>query len=349
MSVIRGALSGTHPLSEELIGKILDYKYNRDTIEPVQQNFLKELNDLISIQQSAEFPVLSSGSLGIEDLIRPFTRCLKCLKSYHEIGDLPLVRWHYTNTFYRKPRLIARFPEESDVILTDRNALTGISSYSHEALENKVSRIVIPGPVSLVSLIDNGYAGTGSPFYSDINDMIEDAGRFLSQEVAKLPVNYEEIQFDEPALVWKKIPRRLDNSIIQAYEHIRSEIGRRKFIVNTYFENARPALRLLFKLPVDGFGIDLFATNLTNLVTSSFEGKIFQAGIINAKNYLPTRDGKLDHSLTEFYTNLVRLITQLKPEEIILTSNTGLEYLPKSAADACIQQLTAIVKEVQML
>ena len=90
MTKIRAALSGTHSLSEELIGKILDYKYGRDTIQPVQELFHEESAGLVLFQESAGFPVVSSGFLGLEDLIRPFTRSLESFKSYHDLGDLPI-------------------------------------------------------------------------------------------------------------------------------------------------------------------------------------------------------------------------------------------------------------------
>lgn len=347
MTAIRGAISGTHPLSEELVRRILDFKYGRDTIEPVREFFQKELAELVSLQESAGFPIISSGSLGLEDLIRPFTRSLGCFQSYEELGDLPIVRWHYTNTFYRKPRLVDKFSSDSSVILKDRHSLSGHSAYSHEALVGKASRIVIPGPVTLVSLIDAGFLDSTTPPYSDLSTLVEDAGRFLAQEVSKLPPDYKEIQFDEPVLVWKNVSRQLIPSFIKAYEHIKLAVGQKNVIVNTYFGNAMPILGLLLKLPVDGLGIDLLATNLTHLAAASFEGKILQVGILNAENYLPTQNGGLDQSQTRFYSHLAESLIDLNPDELILTSNTGLEYLPRPIADSCIWLLARLVKEVQ--
>ncbi|MHA2233202.1 MAG: hypothetical protein ACXAB4_12020 [Candidatus Hodarchaeales archaeon] len=347
MTAIRGALSGTHPLSEELVKRILDFKYGRDTIEPVREFFQKELAELVSLQESAGFPIASSGSLGLEDLIRPFTRSLDCFQSYEELGDLPIVRWHYTNTFYRKPRLVDKFPNDSSVILKDKHSLSGHSAYSHEALVGKESKIVIPGPVTLVSLIDVGSMDSGASPYSDLSTIIEDAGRFLAQEVSKLPPDYQEIQFDEPVLVWRNTSRQLIPSLIKAYEHIKLAVGQKNVIVNTYFGDAMPILSLLLKLPVDGLGVDFLATNPAHLTATSFEGKILQAGILNAENYVPTQKGDLDQSQTKFYSHLAESLIDLNPDELILTSNTSLEYLPRPIADSCIWLLASIVKEVQ--
>ena len=338
-------MSGTHPLSEDLIRKILDFKYGRDLKNPVIELFQKDLDNLISLQKSLDFPVLSSGSLGIEDLIRPFTRSLDCLKqSYENIGDLPIVRWHYTNTFYRQPKLMDKFPEDSRVLLDDVNTLSEKSAYSHETLENARSRIVIPGPISLVTLIDINHSK--SP-YTSLDEAFEDAGMFLAQEVEKLPGFYEELQLDEPVFVWNRFPRRFRNSIRQAYQAISSVTeGHRQVIVNTYFESVSPVIDFLLSLPVDGIGIDLVATNLSTLATKDFEGKILQAGIIDSQNYLPTDDGRLDYSDTPYLVKLIQALLKLKPEELIITSNTGLEYLPRPIADEKLQQVSRVVKEV---
>ncbi|MFX0094527.1 MAG: hypothetical protein ACFFBD_22520, partial [Candidatus Hodarchaeota archaeon] len=329
-----------------LIRKILDYKYGRDTLEPVQDLFKHETDQLILLQESTHFSVVSSGFLGLEDLIRPFTRSLECFKSYTNIENLPVVRWYHTNTFYRRPKLIDRFPKASRVILDAKHSLSGGSAYSHEAVKDKPSRLVIPGPITLVSLVDVEILGKKNSPYPELNNLLEDSGRFLAQELSKLPSNYKEIQLDEPILVWKKISRRLRPSILQAYQHIKSSVGNKKTIVNTYFEDAIPILSFLLKLPVDGIGLDLTATNPVHLATASFEGKILQAGIINAENYVPTPSGDLDQSQTKFYINLAKLLLKLNPDELILTSNTGLEYLPKSVADKCLHQLSNIVEGV---
>lgn len=347
MTKIRAALSGTHSLSEELIRKILDYKYGRDSITPVKELFHKESAELVLLQESANFPVVSSGFLGLEDLIRPFTRSLDSFKSYHDLGDLPIIRWHYTNTFYRQPTLVDKFPEDSRIILDDKHSLSGGSAYSHEAVKGNTSRIVVPGPFSLVSLVNRGDQEDIKSLYPDLNALIEASGQFLAQELAKLPSNYVEIQFDEPALVWKNFSRQLRPSIKQAYEHIQSAVGNKKTIVNTYFENVMPVLKFLLDLPADGIGIDLIATNLVHLTTTSFEGKILQAGIINAENYVPTPTGDLNQSQTDFFAHLAESLVKLHPTELIVTTNTGLEYLPKPIADSCLQLLGNIVKEVE--
>lgn len=332
-------------MSEELIRKLLDFKYGRDLKNPVMDLFHEDVESLIALQKSLGFPLLSTGSLGIEDLIRPFTRSLDCFKqSYENIGDLPIVRWHYTNTFYRQPRLMDKFPDDSRVLLDDVNTLSEKSAYSHEFLDGVPSRIVIPGPVSLVGLVEIDHAK--SP-YSSVDDALMAAGAYLAQEIEKLPSFYQEIQLDEPLIVWKRHPRRLQDSIRRAYQSIAQVTeGQRRVIVNTYFESTLPVIDFLLSLPVDGVGIDFIATNLNSIANKNFEGKILQAGLIDAQNYVPTAEGRLDVSNTSYHVKLAEALLDLKPEELIITSNTGLEYLPRPVADEKLQQIAQIVKEV---
>ncbi len=345
LTVIRGALAGTHPLSEPLIQKILDFKYGRDLKNPVLGLFQQDLESLINLQQELGFPLISSGSLGIEDLIRPFTRSLECLnRSYQNLGDLPIVRWHHTNTFYRRPSLVDKFPEDSRVLLEDTNFLSEKSAYSHEALASFPSRIIIPGPVSLVSLVD---IDNQKVPYQSKSEIIVAAGAYLAQEIEKLPNHYEEIQLDEPVLSWQRFPRRLYSAIHQAYQVISSlNANDRRLIVNTYFEDITPILDFLLDLPVDGVGIDLIATNLTSLATKNFEGKILQVGIVDSQNYLPTSNGALDFSVTPYLVRIVQAMLTLNPDELIVTSNTGLEYLPRPIADAKLRLISRIIEEV---
>jgi methionine synthase II (cobalamin-independent) len=344
---IRGAVSGTHPLSEELIHRLLDWKYGRNTKKPVEERLSQELNTFIDLQENIGFPIISTGSMGLEDLIRPFTRGLKCLKSYQNIGDIPIVRWHYTNTFYRKPTLVERFPEDSNVILKDQHSLLNASSYFHEYVKEKESRIILPGPFTFVSLIEVKLDEKDTKvLYPSFEELIEDAGRFLAQEIAKLPRNYREIQFDEPILVWQKIPRNLHDSIIKAYDHIKSRIKNTKTIVNTYFSDVVPVLKLLKKIPVNGFGIDFISTNPIHLTNESFDGKIIQAGLINSKNFVPSSDGILDQSRKRFYSHIIEALMELEPKELIVSSNTGLEYFPKVIADETLKYIANIIREV---
>ena len=340
MSIFRGSISGTHPLSDQLITKIMDHKYGRDTVEPVKELFQNEYKQVVELQKSLGFPNLTSGTLGLEDLIRPFTRSLEALKSYEQLGDLPINRFHYTNTFFRQPTLKSKLPDESAVILMDNNTLTGENSYGHHHLGDQKAKIVLPGPYTFTQFVLDGGV------YGDPSEYIEAAGRFLEQELEKLPSNYKEVQFDEPTFVWDRVPRKLRKSINNAYQSISTVKSFDTSIVHTYFESANNILDFLTELPVSGVGIDLTKTNILDLGKTDLTDKVIQAGIVDSQNYIPNGSGKIDQSGNTLIQSVLRSIELANPKEIIVTPTTTLEYLPREIADQVLGQISNIVKEV---
>ncbi|MHA2251754.1 MAG: hypothetical protein ACXAD7_15425 [Candidatus Kariarchaeaceae archaeon] len=342
MTNIRGSLAGTHPLGEELIQAILDFKYGRAEKDKVKKLFHNELVALIRLQEDLEaFPMISTGNFGIEDLIRPFVRSLRSLRSYDQLGDLPINRYHFTNTFYRQPTIIEKLPNTASVILEDTHSLSDESSFSHDYLQGKQGKLVLPGPVSFSTLINRG------SLYPDFGELIESSGRYLAAEISTLPAQYREIQFDEPSLVWDRIPRTLRPSILVAYEVIVKAAAGKNTIISTYFESCENILSFLLDLPVSGIGIDFRQTNILALSEHSFEGKILQAGLLDSQNFVPTDTGQLDTSKNNMHAKFASSLLEFNPQELIITSTTGLEYLPREIADQRLLQISEIVKLVQ--
>jgi methionine synthase II (cobalamin-independent) len=346
MTKVRAALSGTYPFSEKLIQKIFDYKYGRDTIEPVKELFKQEVSDLISHQILNKYPIVSTGNLGIKDLIRPFTQELDCLHSYENIGDLPITRWHYTNTFYRQPTLLGIFPFDSKALTEGKHPWVNTYGDLYSFVENYPARAIIPGPFSLVSLLNIGEVNNSSPHYSSMQKAILDAAEMIAHEISVFPSNIAEIQLDEPLFVWKSLPRHIYPILTQAYQKIRSKNPSKTLIINTYFEDVTPILSFLLNLPIDGIGIDFHSTNLVQISNFSFKDKIVQAGIIDSRNFIPTPEGKLNYSNKKFLVKMCEMIAEINPRELIITSNTGLEFLPKPIADSYVSLLAEIEGEM---
>ncbi len=338
MTIVRGSLSGTYPYSEEIIRKIFDFKYGRDSIEPVKVLFEKELNELVARQNANGFPIVSTGNLGIEDLIRPFTQELDCLRSFKNLGDLPINRWHYTNTFYRQPTLVAKFPRDSQVLLNGKHRWVESYSQLYSVTQNFDTRGIVSGPYSLVTLVNRE-----STIYNNAEDAIIDAGDMIAHEIASLSDNIIEIQLDEPMFVWESLPRELRPAITKAYNSIREKNPSKTLIINTYFEDVTPILKFMLDLPVDGIGIDFHSTNILNISNFSFENKILQAGIIDSRNFIPDNSGGLSISHLEFMIALSQSLVKLNPKELIITSNTGLDLVPKPIADSYIDFIAKVV------
>jgi methionine synthase II (cobalamin-independent) len=342
MTQIYGAISGIHPFSDEAIRKILDYKYKRVDISIVHNLFQSEFKQLEKLQQSLGFPYRSSGLFGLEDLIRPFTRNLETFHQ-NEVADLPIVRYHYTNTFYREPVLVKKLPNQASVLVSDYNDLVNDNSYQHNLLANESARIILPGPISFISMISKN----NNEVYRSDSELIEQTGEYLAKEIESLPPNYEQIQLDEPHAVWNRVNRTLRDSVTSAYEKIREKNPNRKLIINTYFESCANILPYLLDLPVDGIGIDFNATNILDISEYSLNDKILQAGIIDAQNFVLDESGKLDRSKNELYTSFAKGLLKFEPKELIISANTSLSYLPRVIADQKLEQISEITNKLK--
>lgn len=345
MTNVRGSLVGSFPFSELLVQKVLDYKYGRSAVGPVQEQFNTELTDLITLQEESLFPVVTTGSFGVEDLLRPFTTTLETFtNSYQKIGDVPVTRWHNTNTFYRRPRLTQPLPEDPHVITQALHTLSGKSSYSHDAVEGKRKRLILPGPYTFASLVDLPLGRADSP-YDSFESWLEQVGYYLGKELATAG-GYEEVQLDEPALVWRRVPHDHRKSIVEAYKNIRGSVPDQKIIVHTYFGDANKVANLLLSLPVDGLGFDLRSTNLTHLAGLDLTGKVVQLGLVDSQNYIPNGDGQVIKENIPFLSSLVLSVQNLGASEVVVTPTTSLEYLPRPVAVEKVKTIAAIIQEV---
>jgi len=338
MSAVQGTVTGTHPLGEPLIQSILDYKYGRAGNQPVIEKFDLELSSFINLQEALGFTHLSSGNLGIEDLIRPFTRSLSALKSYEQLGDLPITRFHYTNTFFRQPTVVEKLAEVDNVFLRDINTITHKNSYSLDAIAGKPGKFITVGPYSFAKMVR---LEDQSP-YADLSDLILDAAVLLANELNQLD-NISLIQLDDPYLVWERVPRSLREVIKEAYQIIKRRVSA-DIIVQTYFDSAKNIMSLLVELPTAGFGIDFYQTNLLALKDIDLSGKILQAGLVDSQNYIPDQEGQLDTSDTDFLVKIAETLLELDPKSLHIGTTTSLEYVPRNIADQKLKQVQRIVE-----
>ena len=322
---IRGALSGTHPFGEDLIQSVLDFKYGRADKEPVKQKFQKELQNLIDYQKNLQFPIVSVGSYGIEDLIRPFTKSLESLKSYQVIGDLPIVRYHYTNTFFRQPTLIGQLPDHAVVVKNATHTLSDENAYSHSYLKGNQAKIVLPGPLTFSKFV-NFEEGK---VYKTQEEFILEASTYLAKEIESLPEQYVEVQLEEPVFIWERVSRDLWSTIGDAYRNLAKNTSKSLMV------------------PVDGVGIDFLKTNILRLAEFDFSGKVISAGVVDAQNFVPGNNQLVSRKSSQVLSSFTSIIDALNPKGIVITPTTGLEYLPREIADDKLKQISEIVNTVQ--
>jgi len=334
---IRGIVAGQHPLSEDLTLTILDWKYGRKPLSQVTQGLLDDVSSFVKLQHELGLS-MTSAQMGIQDILRPFVTHYGC---YSKTGGVS--RWHTTNTFYRRYTLNeglyngARETATSNArhpLAPDENA------FLHYHTHGCAGRIVLPGPYTWSKMTD-----VKPKTYMDEGDYICDIGRMLANEIGYLPERYMEIQIDDPWLVWEHVPLNMWDSIITAYRFIWENTGpRRNIILNTYFGDAAPVMDLFQSLKIDGVGIDFTNTNIMDLMDVEMGHWIIQAGLFNSRNFYE----EFTFERAAFLLDMLRIIASKDPMEILVATNTSLDYLPRDLADKYLMRVAALVANFKL-
>lgn len=272
---------------------------------------------VVAEQEAAGIDVITDGQVRWDDILTPFARNW----AGFEIGGL--LRWFDNNTYYRRP------------VCTGKVEWRGPSSveayrFAAEAATRSTVKAVVPGPVTFAHLSVDEH-------YFDHASFVRDIASVLAQEVAELEAaGATIIQIDEPALLGA--PEDIDLAI----ETIGSIVANVKVetVLGTYFGDAKRVGAELFRIPVDGFALDLVSgPENIELIKSLPDDKRLQAGILDARNT------KLE-SEDDLRTTIDELLGSVAADRLSVAPSCGLEYLPREKARAKLERLGAVAKEV---
>lgn len=139
---------------------------------------------------------------------------------------------------------------------------------------------------------------------------------FLQLQEAEI----EEIQVDEPAFVMD-INQQHINPIIQCYKYLKQGINL-KIYIQTYYEALSEYEKLVYSIPVNGFGFDLIEgqQNIENIIKFGYpKDKTLIAGVVSGKDPWKTN-----------FTESVKLLEKLfkVTENIVISNSCPLMHLP---------------------
>ena len=275
MAELRAFAPGLYPRSEALVQATRDLDRGRTTQEAVDEQVERDLAELVSVQRDAGLDLLADGMLRWQDHFRPLLEAADGL----ETGAL--TRFLDTNTFYRAPKATGE-PRLSDP-LGERY----IAPLSGPRL------VTFPSPFAL-SL------GTGLSPKEVADSVLRPALEGVEAELVVLA---------EPFLT-REENASLDG-LAEALEGLGDDLA-----LWLEFGDAGPLLgRGLADLPVDGIGIDFYATHLDD-VPDGFD-KLLLAGVLDARSSLPEEP----RELAEFAERLAE-----KAERVALVPNGDLQY-----------------------
>jgi 5-methyltetrahydropteroyltriglutamate--homocysteine methyltransferase len=288
---LRAFIPGIYPRSEELVQATRDLDRGRTTPEAVGEQVERDLAALVAAQQDAGLDLLADGMLRWQDYFRPL------LEVTDGLENGALTRFLDTNTFYRAPKASTAGPK-----------LGGALEERYVAPLPGPRLVTLPSPFALAK-------GTGVTPKAMAEGVLKPA---LAQLEAELVV------LAEPFLA-----REESASLDDLAEALESLGGGPKLAVWFAFGDARALLEQgAADLPVEGIGIDFYATHLTDLPEGF--SKLLLAGVVDARS-----------SLLEEPRELAAFAERLgeRAERIALVPNGDLQYVSERIAREKVARL----------
>ncbi|UVI28723.1 hypothetical protein [Paenibacillus spongiae] len=219
--------------------------------------------------------------------------------------------WFHTNYHYVVPEWSEGFPPR-----LNRNHWLELIQEAPAAIRSKLRPVII-GPYSFAKLV-KGYPS--SQFEPVLRSFIPVYIELLAQLSA---AGIEWVQFDEPSLSQTSHPE--DCKLLQeVYESLRSHSAGIKLMLQTYF-GAVPLLARLFRLPVDGIGLDFVHDGGAHRKAISELGfpkdKLLGAGIVDGSNVWRT-------DLSAAWSALQGLLQSVPADRLILQPSCSLIHVP---------------------
>jgi 5-methyltetrahydropteroyltriglutamate--homocysteine methyltransferase len=281
---LQAFIPGLYARSEALVQATRDLDRGRTTPEAVDEQVERDQAELASAQQAAGFDLLADGMLRWQDHFRPLLEAADGL----ETGAL--TRFLDTNTFYRAPKATKATP-----------SLGGPLDERYVAPLPGPRLVTLPSPSALAK-------GTGVTPRTMAQSVLRPALEGLDAELAVLV---------EPFLAREDATELQD--LAEALEAL---AGGPKLAVWFTFGDAQPLLKAgAAELPVEGIGIDFYATHL-DAVPEGFP-KLLLAGVVDTRS-----------SLIEDPRELAEFARQLgeRAEHIALVPNGDLQYVSEPVA-----------------
>ena len=236
---------GIYPRSEALVQATRDLDRGRTTAEAVDEQFRRDLEELVRVQESAGLDPLADGMLRWQDLFRPLAEATRGLEAR------PLTRFLDTNTFYRAV-LVEHEPELEEPL-------------APPALPARRWLGTLPSPFAFARASNDAVNATTL------------AERVLAPQIESwAAAGCALVVLAEPFL-----PRDPEHApeLREALERLPRPT---RLAVQFTFGDAAPLLAGAAALPVDAVGVDFYAT-AADAVPDGFPKQLL-AGVVDARS-----------------------------------------------------------------
>lgn len=272
------------------------------------------MKDVLSEQDEAGLDIVTDGQVRWNDPLSHFARSLEGM----EVNGL--LRYFDNNFYYRQPVITGPVRWQRPILLDDLEFA--------RAASDRPLKAAITGPLTFGALSrDEHYGSLGRATMA----IAEALNREL-QSYHDLGLAY--IQVDEPAF-GANTDRRL---LREAYDALLRDVDA-PVVVAPFFGDVSRALSDLFDLGLAGFHLDLrsHAANAAAIEAGGFpEGAALSLGILDARN---TRMESSAEVAREVEAHRSRTAER---SPLFVTSNCGLEFLPRGTARAKLRLLAEV-------
>jgi methionine synthase II (cobalamin-independent) len=282
--------------------------------ETVDAAFAQDLANFVQVQRAAGLDFYSDGLLRWQDIFRPVAEAL---------GAKPhtLIRWFDTNTFFREPELsgkVAKLENPNGVIPDASVPQPRVTTLPSPYMFSRAARTDQNRNQLMVALAEN---------------VLRPAAKAAVAAGSKL------IHLEDPWLGYVGIKREDWAPLNNAIEILHRDLGA-TLVFHVYFGDAGPHIDQLLRLPVDALGVDLTETDISELGSGWDKGLV--AGVINGRS-----------STLEPVDALVELARRLsdtvRPNNLYLSSNCELGFLPTVVAERKVQRLGEAARKAKEL
>ena len=306
---------GLYPRSETVVSATRSLDRGRVERSAVDDAFSRDEARFIQVQQRAGMDFFSDGLVRWQDIFRPLSEAGGPLRS------APLNRWFDTNTFFRAPDL-----SQAAVTAPSQNSI--------------IPAVAVPRPgvLSLPSpYMFSRAARVGSRDRNTV--MVEIAQRLLAPVIGSAgAAGCRLVHLEEPWLAYFGIENGAWAPLKQALDSLRTKDV--TVILHCYFGDAARFLEQLRSLPVDGIGVDLVETDLSELGTRW--DKDLLIGCLNG------RSSNLE-SIESTVELARRVADTVRPRNLYLSSTCELSFLPTVVAEQKVQRLGEAAKQLKEL
>jgi 5-methyltetrahydropteroyltriglutamate--homocysteine methyltransferase len=306
---------GLYPRSEKVVSATRSLDRGRVDGTAVTAAFEQDEAQFVRVQQQAGVDFYSDGLIRWQDIFRPLAESKVSMRAG------PLVRWFDTNTFFRAPDLSKTLggPGPAATVPSESVPQPRVASLPSPYMFSRAARV-------------------GTRERNPL--MVEIAERLLRPAIgAAVAAGCRVVHLEEPWLAYFGIEDRDWAPLQEALQALKPGSGA-TILLHCYFGDAARFLGQLRRLPVDGIGVDLVETDISELA-GGWE-KDLLIGCLNGRS-----------SIVEPIDRTVELARRVadtvRPRNLYLSSTSELGFLPTTVAEQKVQRLGEAAKRLKEL